>query len=42
MPDEYKVDDPVQSYRNYYIGEKVGHIQNGAYKFTEAPSWINA
>lgn len=22
MPDEYKVDDPVQSYRNYYIGAK--------------------
>ena len=22
MPDQYKVEDPVQSYRNYYIGEK--------------------
>lgn len=39
MPDEYKVNDPVQSYRNYYIGEKIGNIQNGTYKFTEAPAW---
>ena len=23
MPDEYKVDDPVQSYRNYYLGKKI-------------------
>jgi len=30
MPDEYKVDDVVESYRNYYIKEK--------YKFT---SWKN-
>jgi len=22
MPDQYKCDDPVQAYRNYYIGEK--------------------
>jgi hypothetical protein len=42
MPDEYKCDDPVQSYRNYYLGEKLGHIQNGTYKYTEAPSWACA
>lgn len=23
MPEEYKVEDPVQSYRNYYIGKKI-------------------
>lgn len=23
MPDEYKTDDPVQSYRNYYLGKKI-------------------
>ena len=23
MPDKYKVLDPIQSYRNYYIGEKI-------------------
>lgn len=39
MPDEYKCDDPVKSYRNYYLGEKIGHIQNGRYRFSEAPSW---
>ena len=22
MPDEYKTDDYVQSYRNYYVGDK--------------------
>lgn len=22
MPDQYKTDDPIESYRNYYIGEK--------------------
>lgn len=22
MPDEYKTDSPIQSYRNYYLGEK--------------------
>ena len=25
MPDEYKSDDYVQSYRNYYIGDKKNH-----------------
>ena len=39
MPDQYKCDDPVQSYRNYYVGEKIGRIQNGTYKFTNMPSW---
>ena len=38
MPDEYKVSDPVQSYRNYYLGEKLGKIRGGGYKFTEVPS----
>jgi len=23
MPDKYKEEDPIQSYRNYYIGEKI-------------------
>lgn len=23
MPEKYKTDDPVQSYRNYYLGEKI-------------------
>lgn len=23
MPDQYKVDDPIQSYRNYYLAEKI-------------------
>jgi hypothetical protein len=37
MPDQYKTDDPVQSYRNYYLGEKQ-HI----FKWTNRtkPNWI--
>lgn len=37
MPDEYKVSDVVQSYRNYYMGEKLKFAKwkNGHY-----PSWI--
>jgi hypothetical protein len=23
MPEEYKVEDPIQSYRNYYLGKKI-------------------
>ena len=35
MPDEYKVDDPVQSYRNYYLGAKA-HFARWK---TGAPNW---
>jgi hypothetical protein len=37
MPDQYKTSDPVQSYRNYYNGDK-RHI----FKWTnrEQPDWI--
>lgn len=40
MPDEFKVDDPVQSYRNYYLGKK---IQNNFWtkrKPEELDSWL--
>jgi hypothetical protein len=37
MPDQYKVDDFVQSYRNYYIGEKKGFA---TWKNREIPSWF--
>jgi hypothetical protein len=37
MPDEYKTDDAVESYRRFYIGEKAGFAQWN--KTTEAPSW---
>jgi hypothetical protein len=37
MPDKYKTNDPIESYRNYYIGEK-SHL----FKWTkrEKPEWI--
>ena len=38
MPDHYKhPSDPIQSYRNYYIGEKV---QQSKWTNREVPSWI--
>lgn len=40
MPDKYKVDDPIQSYRNYYLGDKI----NGNYWTnrlpSELPEWL--
>jgi hypothetical protein len=36
MPDEYKVDDPVQSYRNYYKHGK-SHLHNWK---QNKPDWI--
>lgn len=36
MPDKYKTKDPVQSYRNYYIGDK-RHI--ASWKNRENPEW---
>lgn len=38
MPDEYKVDDVVQSYRNYYIGAKSGLAK---WKNRETPHWFS-
>jgi hypothetical protein len=37
MPDEYKTDDPVESYRNYYLGAKTHLFEFGN---RGAPIWI--
>ena len=37
MPDEYKVDDTIQSYRNYYNGAKTNMFK---WKKREVPEWI--
>ena len=37
MPDEYKSDDAVESYRRFYIGEKAGFAQWN--KKTKPPAW---
>ncbi len=39
MPDEYVVDDPVESYRDYYVNEKLtwGHYELAE----EVPPWVN-
>lgn len=39
MPDEYKTDDPVTSYRNYYRGAKRDFASYRAPAVT--PSWLN-
>jgi hypothetical protein len=37
MPDEFKVSDIVQSYRNYYNGSKTRMFK---WKLREAPDWV--
>jgi hypothetical protein len=37
MPEQYRVDSVVQSYRNYYIGEKLPIIH---YTNREVPYWL--
>lgn len=37
MPDEYKTDCPVQSYRNYYIGEKAYMAE---WRHSNKPKWF--
>jgi hypothetical protein len=36
MPDDYKVSDPIESYRNYYVNDK-RHI--AAWKRDRKPAW---
>ena len=38
MPDEYKHENAVQAYRDYYLGEKAHILQ---FKNREVPDWIN-
>jgi len=38
MPDQYKSDDTVEAYRNYYIGEKSGFAK---WSHREIPEWWN-
>jgi len=37
MPDQYKDADPVQAYRNYYLGEKKDLLK---YTSRQQPSWV--
>ena len=37
MPDEYKQNDPVQAYRDYYLFDKVRFAK---WKYTEFPYWF--
>ena len=48
MPEQYQIEDnPVQAYRNYYIGEKGSFVRNGKVvknKWTnrETPNWFKS
>ena len=37
MPDEYKVDTVIQSYRNYYMGDKKSFA---TWKNRDTPTWF--
>jgi hypothetical protein len=39
MPDEYKVEDTVEAYRNYYRGAKAYMAK---WKNTQQPEWMVA
>lgn len=45
MPDRYKVESGVQSYRDYYVGEKQGYLHRGrwvpaSYTNRPRPAWF--
>jgi hypothetical protein len=37
MPDEYKCENAVQAYHNYYIGEKADFAK---WKYSKTPDWF--
>lgn len=39
MPDQYKCENTVQAYRNYYNGDKA---RFAVWKYTKQPEWFNA
>ena len=42
MPDQYKVEDAIQSYRNYYLGENVqGKVWTNR-TLSELPEWLSS
>jgi len=40
MPDEYKMDDTIEAYRNFYIKDKIGIKNLGYNKLNNTPEWI--
>ena len=39
MPDEYKCEDTVEAYRNYYLGEK---MYMAVWNYSPTPEWTYA
>ena len=37
MPEGYKADNPIDAYRNYYLGEK---LRIAKWKYTKVPYWV--
>lgn len=40
MPEKYKGSCAIQSYRNYYIFEKLRLLKNSSYTTREVPKWV--
>jgi hypothetical protein len=41
MPDEYKKEDTIEAYRNFYIQDKIGIKQLNYNKLNNTPKWIS-
>lgn len=41
MPDEYKTDDTIKAYRDFYIKDKLGIKKLNYNKLNNTPKWIN-
>ena len=42
MPEQYKVDDPIQSYRNYYLAEKIQNKYWTNRKKADLDNWLSS
>jgi hypothetical protein len=40
MPEEYKMDDTIEAYRNFYIKDKIGIKKLNYNKLNNTPEWI--
>ena len=40
MPDEYKSNDTIEAYRNFYIKDKIGIKKLNYNKLNNTPEWI--
>jgi hypothetical protein len=41
MPDEYKTNNTIEAYRNFYIKDKIGIKKLNYKKLNNTPKWIS-